>query len=213
MKKMKFGISAFIVVLLSFSSCIEHEVIPAPTPTTNLKLHFNGTINNTDIELHKNLNGYFLNLTKSKLLLAPPQLSSITYFAAMTSNVTPVMIQIGIGSAFWDQSVTPEPTLAIFNNFFLDNLTPTYADLGDGGFEVTFRDANGTIWKSDEASSNPQDVEFTDISQTTNETGDYTIFTCKFNCYVYHTDLTDPLVPVVQSLKIENANFQAWFKR
>lgn len=213
MKKMKFGIIALMVAVFSLSSCIDHEIIPAPTSTVELYSHFKGTINNTDVEITENVNGYYCNQTKAKLLLPPPQLSSATYYAAMISGDSPVMIQIGVGNVLWDQSTTTDPTLSIFNNFFLTNLTPAYSNLGGAGFEVTYRDINGNIWKSDGLSPNAQNVDFTQVKQASDATGDYSKYVCDFNCYVYHLDTTDPANPVLQSLRFENAKFQGWFKR
>jgi hypothetical protein len=213
MRTLKFGIASLSLALLSLSSCIDHEVIPAPTSSVSLTCNFNGTINSTDVELSKNVNGYYCYQSKAKLLLPPPDLSSATYYAAMVSNQTPVMVQIGIGSVLWDQSTTTDPTLSIFKSFFLTNLTPAYSNLGAAGFEVTYRDVNGTIWKSDALSPNTQNVQFSQIKQESDATGDYSKFVCDFNCYVYHIDSTDTANPVLESLKFENAKFQGWFKR
>lgn len=213
MKKMKFGMATLLVILLSVSSCIDHEVIPAPTSNVSLSCHFEGKINNTDVSLNENVNGYYCEQTKAKLLLPPPQMSSATYYAAITSNQTPVMVKIGMGSVLWDQSTTTDPTVAIFNNFFLTNLSPAYSNLGGAGFEVTYRDGNGIEWKSDALSPNVQNVAFSQVKQESDAIGDYSKFVCDFNCYVYHLDTTDPANPVLESLKFENAKFKGWFKR
>lgn len=213
MKKMKFGMATLLVILLSVSSCIDHEVIPPPSSNVNLSCHFEGKINNTDVSLNENVNGYYCDQTKAKLLLPPPQMSSAFYYAAMASNQTPVMVKIGMGNVLWDQSTTLDPTVAIFNNFFLTNLSPTYSNIGGAGFEVTYRDGNGVEWKSDALSPNPQNVAFSQVKQESDANGDYSKFVCDFNCYVYHLDTTDPANPVLESLKFENATFKGWFKR
>lgn len=213
MRTIKFGVFSLLTAVFCISSCIEHEVIPAPTSSVKLDCNFTGIINNTDVQLTKNVNGYYCYQSKAKLLLPPPQLSSATYYAAMVSEQTPVMVQVGMGSVLWDQSTTTDPTLSIFNNFFLTNLSPSYSNLGAAGFEVTYRDVNGTIWKSDALSPNTQNVAFSQVKQASDALGDYSKFVCDFNCYVYHLDTTDPANPVLQSLKFENAKFQGWFKR
>ena len=47
-----------LVLLVSVSSCIEHEVIPPPSSTVNLTCTFNGYVNGTQVELTQNVNSY-----------------------------------------------------------------------------------------------------------------------------------------------------------
>jgi hypothetical protein len=195
---------------MGLGSCIKHEVIPAPIPKVDLTCHFQGTINGTDVELTENVLGYYLNNSKAKILLPAPNLSSAVYYAEMLSTQTPVSVKVGIGSVMWDASTATEPTLALFNTFHTTNTTPVYSNAAAAGFEVTFKDGTGTAWTTSQSSTNFQDVTFSAITQESDSQGDYSKFTCNFNCYVYHTD---PITLQLDSIRIQNAQFKGWFKR
>jgi hypothetical protein len=202
MKKIKFTIAAFVALSLGLNSCIEHEVIPAPVPMVDLSCHFQGTINGTDVELTENVLGYYCNTSKAKILLPPPSLSSAVYYSEILSAQTPISIKVGLGSVMWDMSTATDPTLALFNAFHTSNTTPVFSNGGATGFEVTYKDATGTSWVSD--------VTFSSISQESDTAGDYSKFTCTFDCYVYHTN---PTTLVEDSINIQAATYKGWFKR
>lgn len=210
MKHLKIGIVAIVTVVLGLGSCIEHEIIPAPVPMVELNCHFIGSINSTNVELTENVLGYYCNTSQDKFILAPPAFSSVVYYSEMLSAQTPVSIKIGIGSAMWDASTTSDPTLTLFNSFHFNNPTPNYSNNGTSGFEVTYKDGVGNTWVSDENSVNFQDVSFSSIVQESDSTGDYSKFICDFECYVYRTD---PITSNLDSVHIQAAEFQGWFKR
>lgn len=213
MKKFRVGISVLVLVMLVFSSCIKHEVIPPPVPKVDLYSHFIGTINGTGLELTENVNGFYCKTSQAKKLVPSPALSSAVYYSEMVSASKLTMIRVGIGSVFWDQTTSTVPTLALFNSFFTSNLTPVYSLSSASGFEVTYRDNTGKVWVSDPLSTNPQTVTFSSIKQESDGDGDYSKFKCNFDCYVYRLDKTDTLNPVLLNLHIQNATFEGWFKR
>ena len=196
-----------------FSSCIEHEVIPPPTPMVDLYAHFEGNINGTDVEWTENVNGYANISEKAKVILPPPSSSLAVYYSQMSSNQMIPSIKIAMGAIPWDASLSADPSLTQFNDFFLGYASPTdpaYSDGAMAGFEVTYRDAFGIEWTTSQTSVNPQSVSFTGITQESDETGDYTKFICSFDCWVYYTD---PLSGDTDSLEITNAIYQGWFRR
>lgn len=209
-------------LFLTLASCIKHEVIPAPVPTVDLYAHFIGDFTPSQggtatIELTENVLGYTNTSEKAKVILPPPSFSSAVYYSQMSSSQAATMIKIGLGSVLWDASSESDPGLNTFNTFFTDNAdpnNPNYSNGGASGFEVTYRDGYGAVWYSDESSVNVQDVSFTNISQDSDSTGDYSLFVCTFNCYVYRT-YYDPtlMVDVTDSVRIDNAVYSGWFKR
>lgn len=216
-------ILAAAILFLGLSGCVEHEIIPAPIPHVDLECSFKGLINGTDIELTQNVAGYYLNNTKAKIILPSPASSSAVYFADIRSDQTLKSVSIGLGSINWDASASSEPTLAMFNTFFMANANtnPVYATGGTNGFEVKYRDNNGDVWTS-KPNEVGQSVTFNNIVQASDATGDYSKFTCTFTCTVYHTFMittTDPntgaitVTPNEQSLVISNGIFKGWFKR
>lgn len=210
MNKIKFGIATILLAGFGLQSCIDHEVIPAPTPTVELKCHFLGTINNTDIEFTQNVNGYFCDPNKAKYILPSPQWSTAVYYSEIKSAQSSISVKIGLGSATWDAASASDPTLTIFNTFFTNNLTPFFSNNGTAGFEFRYKDASGRVWASHENSVNAQNVVFSNTSQESDVNGDYSKFTCTFNCYVYHQD---QVTLDWDSLRVQNATFKGWFKR
>ena len=206
---------------LMFSSCIEHEVIPAPIPTVDLTANFIGDINGAEIVLTENVLSFANVSTKDQIILAAPDFSSAVYYSAMISPSISTSIKVGLGSVSWNANVTPDPSIASFNSFMLANAEPNpdplYSTNGTNGFAVTYTDATGREWKTNEASVMPQDVKFIKMAQDSDNSGDYSSFTCNFNCYAYslHPDSLLLVPPVVQldSISIENAVYDGWFKR
>lgn len=214
---MKKVIALFVFGSLFLAGCPKHEIIPAPTPKVELESHFIGIVNGTQIELTQNVDGYYLDATKVKYILPSPTPSKAIYYADMKSAQTLVSIKVGLGSATFDGSASGgDPSLSVFNSFFTSNTTPTYASMADGGFEVVYRDGSGAVWTSDPAQT-PQDVVFTNIVQESDGSGDYSKFTCTFNCNVYReipdTSTPNPNDSITLSLPIQNAVLKGWFKR
>ncbi len=214
---MKKVIALFVFGSLFLAGCPKHEIIPAPTPKVELESHFIGIVNGTQIELTQNVDGYYLDATKVKYILPSPTPSKAIYYADMKSSQTLVSIRVGLGSATFDGSASGgDPSLSVFNTFFTSNTTPAYAAMADAGFEVVYRDGSGAVWTSDPAQT-PQDVIFTNIVQESDGSGDYSKFTCTFNCNVYReipdTSTPNPNDSITLSLPIQNAVLKAWFKR
>lgn len=205
MKKIAF---LFLFGSVFLAGCPKHEIIPAPTPEADLQAHFEGTINGTDVELTQNVEGYFLLTEKSKSIEPSPTPSTAVYHAEFKSEQTLVSMKISLGSIVWDGSLSDDPTLTLFNNFFTATLTPAYSLDADSGFQVVYRDGLGNVWTSDPASAAPQDVVFSNVIQESDIAGDYSKFTCTFNCTVYRT-----VGPDTFSLLIEDAVYEGWFQR
>lgn len=204
MKKIAF---LFLFGSVFLAGCPKHEIIPAPTPKVALSGHFTGNINGTSIELTQNVTGYYVDANKAKVILPSPNLSSAVYYANFKSDQSLVSIQVSLGSIQWDASVSSDPGLTQFDTFFTTTLTPSYSAAAASGFEVIYRDGSGNIWTSDPAST-PQSVVFSGITQESDATGDYSKFTCTFDCIVYRTVGLN-----TYSLPIQNAVYTGWFKR
>lgn len=194
---------------LFLTSCIEHEVIPAPVPQVELDAHFIGTVAGSTVEFTENVNDY-INSSSADLYISQQQVNSTAvYFSTMSSPTLLRSVSVGLGSVFWDASNgETRPTLPEFNNFYSSpsNQLPSYKDGGQGGFVVRYTDGNGTLYTSSQSSPNFQDVQFINVTQESGENGDFDLFTCKFNCYVYTASGTD-------SIAIQNAEYKGWFKR
>ncbi len=211
--KIKF-ITFTIITLFTVISCIKHEVIPAPTPKVTLTSKFSGIVNGIPVEINEGVSGYTCVPTQDKNLLTSPILSSAIFYAEMFSTSEKKAFRIGLGKAFWDASVSSEPSLDVFNEFFItpSNVLPTYKDDCAQGFNVRYTDASGTIYTSRDSSTQFQNVKFTNISQESDPTGDYSKFICTFNCYVYYSSGPNPPVGL-DSIKIQNGQLKGWFKK
>lgn len=206
---MKKGIFLLGLTGLIFSSCIKHEVIPAPIPRVDLSAHFIGDFNSATVEFTEHVLSYENVATKAKIIL-PSANSSAIYFSEMSSNEVSTAIKVGMGSVQWNASLSSDPPVSDFNDHFLNEDMPLYSDNGLSGFEVTYTDQFGTEWKSSEASLNAQSVTFTGIEQESDNTGDYSQFICNFNCYIYHYDA---VAMELDSIHVQNATYKGWFQR
>jgi hypothetical protein len=219
------SILAASLVIAALASCVKHEVIPAPEPKVELVCNFTGTINGTDVEWTQNVDGFFLESSKSKIVPASG-LSSAIYYSEIKSTDFLNAMRLNIGEMKWDANVTSDPTLSIFNGFLTANPIPTYtlgailSPANTAGFEVSYRDANGDVWLTKD--TDPNTIEFTNIVQESDKTGDYSKFIANFDCTVYHTfEIITPSVPpavgdtvwVEQSLPVANGVFKGWYKR
>lgn len=209
---MKKVIALFALSSLFLTGCPKHEIIPAPTPKVELNATFLGSINGTQVELTQNVDGYYLDATKIKYILPSPTPSTAAYYAEMKSGQSLLSIKVGIGSVNFDASASQDPSLTVFNAFFTQNTTPVYSAACANGFEVIYRDGSGAVWTSDDTQS-PQDVVFTNIVQESDASGDYSKFTCTFNCNVYRPSVDQNGNPIVLNLPIQNAVLNGWFKR
>lgn len=205
------------ITALMLSSCIEHEIIPSPTPTVDLTCHFYAEINGAQVELTQNVLGYYNFTSKVQILQPPGNLSSAVYLAQMMSPTVLTSAKIGMGSVNWDQATSSGPSVSAFDALFLANDQPDFSANGTDGFEFTYRDGTGREWVSSELSTNPQDAVFTGIVQESDAGGDYSKFICNFECYAYslHPDSLALLPPVVHldSISILNGEYQGWFER
>ncbi len=194
-----------------FTGCPKHEIIPAPVPHVELYSEFTGTINGTNVELTQNVNGYYLEALKTKIIVPSPTPSSAIYSSELKSSQSLVSIKLNLGSVYFDAAASNgDPTVEVWNSFFTSNdypNNPSYAAGGADGFEVVYRDGTGAIWTSDPAGSG-QDVVFTDVVQESDATGDYSKFTCTFNCTLSRT-----VGPDTFYLPIEDGVFIGYFKR
>lgn len=206
-----FYVISSVVVLVS---CIKHEVIPAPEHTVDLTYSFSGVIDNDSVKLSADNLDYICLPTQEKNLVSPPLLSSAIYYSNITSPLSSEGIKIGLGHISWDKSSGDDPSTSIFNTFFssTQNTFPNYKDDCSSGFKVVYTDQNGVVYSSSETSVNYQDVKFSNIRQDSDGTGDYSKFSCTFNCYVYYESGPTP-APGKDSLKIQMGRLKGYFKK
>ncbi len=206
------------VAISSFFSCIKHEVIPAPTPSVKLKSQFKGYIDGstTLTEFNEGVNGYTC-VTNNSVLLQ----TTAIYYSSISSTTLPTIspsIRIGLGTLSWSGAATP--SLAEFNSFFTTNIIPPYTNGAVNGFEIQYTTAEGAVYTSKASGSSStsttttqfQDKTFSNITQESDATGDYSKFVCSFNCYVYWSSGT-PAPADKDSIKIQSGLFKGWFKK
>jgi len=206
------------LVSLTLSSCIKHEVIPAPEPKVDLKASFEGNIGGQFTEYTQFVSGY--EGISDIAIQSSGGTSNAQYTFGLISTQSTAMVRIGLGSISWSSSLgTYRPELNLFNNFFLANTLPVYSNNALGGFEVVYRTQNDSVFVSRDNSTYSQTVEFVPASivQGSDSSGDYSKFICKFSCYVYNdwVDMSGgaPGVPMTDSILITNAIYEGWFQR
>jgi len=189
-------------------SCVEHEVIPPPKEEVELNSSFSAILQGIEYELIQDVDGYYCNPTQAKEILPTPQPSTVTYFSAIRSDAELGFIQIGIGKLFFNADASINPSVEQFSTFFNSNTDPLYSLDAEDGVEVVFRDGSGDIWKSSENSTYPQDFTFTSLVQESDEQGDYMKFVANFSLELY-----DDVVNPTDTILMENAVFEGYFKR
>ncbi len=216
---MRFFIALFVLsaIALNMSSCIKHEIIPAPVNTVDLNASFNGYINGTQVEFTQNVYGYKGIADRDAYIYASPVLSKVIYSSTIRSAYSSQAIKVNLGSLDWDAAANTEPTLTMFNDFHSSNSGialpfkdySTLVNNSFDGIEVQYTDKNGVLWKSKESDPN-QSAVFTVLKQASDNTGDYSLFECTFSCKVWTYD-----VQLAQdiSVNINNAVVRAWFKK
>ena len=216
---MKYFIALFILsaVALNMTSCIKHEIIPAPVNTVDLNASFIGYVNGTQVEFTQNVNGYKGYADKDAYIYASPVLSKVIYSSTIKSVYSSQAIEVNLGALDWDAAANSEPTLTMFNDFHSSNSGialpfkdySTLVNNSIDGIEVEYTDKNGVLWKSKETDPN-QSATFTVIKQASDNTGDYSLFECTFSCKVWTYD-----VQLAQdiSININNAVVRAWYKK
>lgn len=204
--------------ILFLESCIKHEVIPAPIARVDLNSNFEAVINGTDIEWTQNVNGFKGYSSVDTEDFSSPQLSKKIYASEMASIYYDQTLRLTFGSLTWDAAATFEPSLSMFNDFHKDN-SDTFIPFKDYdspssllspiGVEVEYTDNEGEVWISRESDPN-QFAEFQIIKQASDNTGDYSLFSCQFSCKVWRIN---PQTLLDESITISNATYKAWFKR
>lgn len=218
--KLKAFLSLSIAALMIFS-CIKHEIIPAPTPKVELESKFTGTIGGNPVEFNEGVNGYTCSVPNETNLLSPPAQSSEIFCSEIGSLTEIPSVKIRLGKISWTGASQTDLPLATFNSFFTQtsNILPQYKDDCANGINIVYTDGSGTIYTSREANNSyttgnilKQDAKFTNISQESDDTGDYSKYVCTFNCYVYYSSGPSP-APGLDSLRIQNAQFTGWFRK
>lgn len=195
--------------VLIFSSCIKHEIIPAPEPKVDLPATFSALKDGTPFELIKDVDGYFCEAEQAKEIPPPPELSNIIYISSIRSNQKNDYIKISLGKLLFNaDNSNSSPSLSEFKDFFKNNKTPEFKNGGNYGVDITYRDGYGNIWYSNENSADFQNFVITDLKQESDEKGDYMKFTARFN-----VTLVDDLDNPQNTLELTDAIYQGYFKR
>lgn len=202
--KLKFFFLA-IAATGALASCIKHEVIPPPKPQVDLSSSFSADTNGTSIIYVKDVDGFLIEATNFRQLQTSPQQSSIIYLNTIRSTNYSDLVKFSVGRAYWDAIGGSFPSVSQFKLFFEGMMNPNYSDDGQNGVMIEWRDSQNKLWRSREASTQPQTFVFTSISQESDEDGDYIKFSSEFSCYLYSLDNLD-------SVRFENGNYSSYFK-
>ncbi|MFA5575198.1 MAG: hypothetical protein WC994_09140 [Brumimicrobium sp.] len=203
---------SILIGVLLFTSCIKHEVIPAPTKLVDLPASFIGALDGATYEIIKDVDGYYCQADQSKILNPSPAMSTIIYHSTLRSDEKVDYMRLEIGSLKFNQDNGLDASLNDFDDFFTSELTRDFTDGAVDGVRIFFQDGDGKIWISDPSSPTNSFV-FTKLSQESDENGDYMKFTAKFNVtLLFDTDDVDhPNYGATR--QIDAGIFQGFFKR
>jgi hypothetical protein len=198
-------IIAALIAVASFTACEKAEVIPAPTQTADLKVHFDGIVNGNDVEWTKNVNGYYSEQDKKVVYDSSAMQSKAQYYAYMRSNTNLSSIGMGLGSINFDPAVSENVSQDVFFNFFETTNAYPFSNEAMQGMEIIYTDASGRVYYSKEA--NPGTATFVSFDSKQDEGGDYVQFECQIDCAVYSYEAD------TMTANIQGAVFKGWFKR
>lgn len=204
------SIAALALIGIVFS-CNKREIIPSPERKVELKNHFYGKINGSDIELTQNVNG-FSGTSGVDLIINSSTMDSAVYHSVFSSTQTAQSVSIGHGCIVFDWNASERPTLANFESFYLSGLnqSPVFAANGLGGFTFTYKDGSGKIWKSGTVGT----ANYTSMSIESDGSGDYAKFRVVFDTEVSRT-YYDPVleIDVTDYMTVTDAVYTGWYKR
>lgn len=210
MKYLIKSLAALALVGMVFS-CNKREIIPAPERKVELKNHFYGKINGSEIELTQNVNG-FSGSSGVDLIINSSTMDSAVYHSVFESTQTLQSISVGHGCIVFDWNASERPTLSNFENFYtaVINQTPTFLTNGFGGFTFTYKDGTGKLWRSGVLGS----VTYTSMEIESDATGDYAKFRVMFDTQISRTYF-DPvlLIDVTDYMTVTDAVYTGWYKR
>lgn len=202
------GLAIIIGTTMLSSSCIKHEVIPAPSPMVDLPASFSAILEGNTYELINDVDGFYCKATQSLEINPTPQPSSAIYYSGIKSDEKLDYIQIGVGKLNFNADINSIPNLESFTNYFKDMTPPPFSKDALNGVEIIYRDGNNNPWISDENMGDPQSFDFTTVRQESDEDGDYIIFTANFS-----VSLVDNIDNPTDTIRFDNAVFKGYFKR
>ncbi|MDG1347273.1 MAG: hypothetical protein P8M61_09235 [Crocinitomicaceae bacterium] len=199
---------------LMLVQCKKPESIPAPSNTADLKIHFEGIINGSDVEWTKNVDGYKAVARSQYTPQLTGNLLDLAYYCGMFSNSKNSSIEIGLGSLPQDPTLGTRPTTTTMRTFMNANLLPNFSDTARAGFEILYTDENGRLFRSDETA--PGFIEFMDLEEKEDNGGQYIQFKATFSGVVRHwgKTITTPLMDsVLATATIQNATLIGYYTR
>lgn len=213
----KIGFVILFSIGFVISSCIEHEVIPAPVNNVDLNAYATFFANGTQVEFNQNVNGYKGFATKDVYIYAAPVQSKVIYSSIISSPFAPQALKISLGALDWDASANTDPTLNMFNEFLTSNSQisipfkdyNTLVNTKSDGIHLEYTDKNGVVWKSKESDPN-QSAKLKVIKKASDNTGDYFIYECSLSCKVWTYDIQ---LQKEISITINNLTLRGWFKK
>ncbi len=171
-----------IIGAFSFISCEEHEVIPPPVPIVDLDCECDATILGI---VDSNISYSDTCRYSSTKTISTTTLSEAQYQTQIQNSSLLQGIQIEMRSLQWNDDGSNNPTLADWQAFFNNNMTPGYYYDGmpiDNGVIVTWTDPNGIAWTSDTGAVCVSDFNFSWFNYDDDTTGQYMQFDATFDC-------------------------------
>lgn len=203
------------LAVLSFGiilfSCNKREIIPAPEKKVELKNHFYGKINGSDLELTQNVNGY-IGSSGVDLIINSSTLDSAIYHSVFSSPNTSQAVSVGHGSIVFDANASDRPSIGTFESFYQSglNLAPMFFPAGLKGFAFTFTDGSAREWKSKDFGT----ANYSKMAIESDASGDYAKFKVNFETKVYHTHLNIVTQLLeTDSMTVTDAIYTGWYKR
>lgn len=169
-----------IVGLASLTSCEEHVVIPPPVPLVDLDCQCEATFLGSPDSSVSYTDTCMYSSTKT---ISTTAQSDAQYLTQVRDLSLTKGFEIEMGSLYWNDDGSNNPTVADWQAFFNNNMTPDYAtgSIVDGVI-VRWTDPNGVTWESDTGGVCLSNFTYSWFNYDTDTTGKYMQFDANFNC-------------------------------
>lgn len=171
---------------LALTSCVKHEVIPAPTPpvpTVTYDCSFIGEVDGTSKSLIAGQNGFYCNENKVIATVTQQPTTGI-WFSEILHPSSAEKAKLSHGQMSWPETDNLPSTLD-WRTFYLNNPSPLIADDAIGGVEFSYTDNTGTEFTTQDTSVYNSTINYTFLEADSASNGLFIKYTATINCKVY----------------------------
>lgn len=171
---------------LALTSCVKHEVIPAPTPpvpTVEFDCLFTGEVDGVSKSITDGVNGFACNQNKV-IATVTGQPTTGVWYSEIAHPSSAEKVRLSHGQMSWPEGQNL-PSTYDWRQFYLNNPSPVIADDAIGGVEFSYTDNTGTEFTTQDTSVYNSTINYTFLEADSASNGLFVKFTATINCKLY----------------------------